>query len=53
MNTPITEKYFLFGLLIAVIAVVIAIFYPFLTMIILAAAFAVVLDPVYLWIKSI
>mgnify|MGYP003433706268 CR=1 FL=1 len=52
MNTPITEKYFLFGLLIAVIAVVIAIFYPFLTMIILAAAFAVVLDPVYLWIKK-
>lgn len=51
MQTTSTEKYFLFVLLMITIIVTVLIFYPFLTMIILAAAFAVVLMPVYNWIK--
>lgn len=39
-------------MLAIVIAIALAIFYPFLTVVILAAAFAVVLDPLYLWIKG-
>ena len=50
-KTSSIEKYFLFVLLAIVIAIAIAILYPFLTVLILAAAFAVVLDPLYLWIK--
>lgn len=52
METSKTEKYFLFGLLAIVLALTLAILYPFLTVFILAAAFAVVIHPVYLWIKN-
>jgi predicted PurR-regulated permease PerM len=47
-----TEKYFLFVLLLLVIVLTFFIFYPFLAIIILAAAFAVVLNPIYLFIKT-
>ncbi len=46
------EKYFLFGILLTVLALSLIILYPFLTVFILAAAFAVVLKPIYLWIKN-
>lgn len=52
METSKTEKYFLFALLSIVLVFTIAILYPFLTVFILAAAFAVVINPVYLWIKK-
>lgn len=52
METSKTEKYFLFGLLAIVLALTFAILYPFLAIFILAAAFAVVINPVYLWIKK-
>lgn len=51
MNTSTVEKYFLFGLLAIVIGITLAIFYPFITVVVLACAFAVVLNPVYLFIK--
>lgn len=51
-TTSITEKYFLFIILAAAIIFVLAIFYPFLTVVILSAAFAVVLHPVFIWIKK-
>lgn len=51
METSKTERYFLFGILIVVLVLSLAILYPFLTIFILAAAFAVVLNPVYSWIK--
>lgn len=51
MQISSTEKYFLFILLSITIILALLILYPFLTMFILAAAFAVVLNPVYLWIK--
>lgn len=50
-NNPI-EKYFLFIILGLTIIFVLAIFYPFLTMVILSAAFAVVLHPLYLLIRT-
>jgi len=52
MELTSTEKYFLFILLLLTIVVTVLIFYPFLTMFILSAAFAVVLEPAYLWIKK-
>jgi predicted PurR-regulated permease PerM len=52
METSKTEKYFLFGLLIVVLVLTLAILYPFLAVFILAAAFAVVLNPIYIWIKK-
>lgn len=52
MPTTSTEKYFLFVLLLIVIVLTFFIFYPFLAIIILAAAFAVVLNPIYLFIKN-
>ena len=52
METSKTEKYFLFGLLAIVLVLTLAILYPFLAIFILAAAFAVVINPVYLWIKK-
>ena len=52
MKTASVEKYFLFILLFASIIFALAIFYPFLTVVILSAAFAVVLHPVYIWIKK-
>jgi len=51
MKINSTERYFLFVLLSLTIILVVLILYPFLAMFILAAAFAVVLTPVYLWIK--
>ena len=52
MKTTSTEKYFLFVLLLIVIISTLIIFHPFLAMLVLATAFAVVLNPVYLWIKN-
>lgn len=52
METSKTEKYFLFGLLAIVLVLTLAILFPFLTVFILGAAFAVVINPVYLWIKK-
>lgn len=52
METSKTEKYFLFALLAVVLILTIVILYPFLTVFILAAAFAVVVNPIYLWIKK-
>jgi predicted PurR-regulated permease PerM len=52
METSNTEKYFLFGLLAIVLVLTLAILYPFLSVFILAAAFAVIINPVYLWIKK-
>lgn len=52
MHTSSTiEKNFFFALLLVVLLFVIAVFYPFLTIIVLAGAFCVVLNPVYKWIK--
>ncbi len=51
MHISSTEKYFLFTLLSITIILTLLILYPFLAMFILAAAFAVVLNPIYLWIK--
>jgi predicted PurR-regulated permease PerM len=52
METSNTEKYFLFGLLAIVLVLTLAILYPFLSVFILAAAFTVVINPVYVWIKK-
>ena len=52
METSKTEKYFLFALLAIVLFLTLAILFPFLTVFILAASFAVVIDPVYQWIKK-
>lgn len=52
METSKTEKYFLFGLLIAVLVLTLAILYPFLAIFILAASFSVVINPIYLWVKK-
>jgi predicted PurR-regulated permease PerM len=52
MQTNSTEKYFLFILLLITIVLTLIIFYPFLTIFILSAAFAVVLSPIYLFIKN-
>jgi len=52
MKTASIEKYFLFILLAVTIVFALAIFYPFLTVVILSAAFAVVLHPLYLWIQK-
>ncbi len=52
METSKTEKYFLFVLLAIILFLTLAILFPFLTVFILAASFAVVMDPVYIWIKK-
>lgn len=52
MKTTFAEKYFLFALLAIVIAVTLLIFYPFMSVIVISGAFAVVLEPVYIWIKN-
>lgn len=51
MSTNLTEKYFLFILLLLTLVLTLIILYPFLTVLILAAAFAVVLNPVYSFIN--
>ena len=50
-KTTSIERYFLFALIAIVTIIALAIFYPFITTIILAGALAVVLNPVYTWIK--
>lgn len=52
MPTTLIERVFFFILLGLVLIFMIAIFYPFITVLILAASFAVVLSPVYLFIKN-
>ncbi len=52
MNITSIERYFLFILLLITIVITLLILSPFLTMFILAAAFAVVLTPLYRWIKK-
>jgi len=52
METSKSEKYFLFGLLAIVLTITLAILYPFLAVFAIAAAFAVVINPVYLWINK-
>jgi predicted PurR-regulated permease PerM len=51
MQTISSEKHFLYALLIIVTVLTFAIFWPFLTTVVLAVAFAVVLTPVYRWIN--
>ncbi|MDE2030898.1 MAG: AI-2E family transporter [Patescibacteria group bacterium] len=50
-SSHLVEKYFFYALLGITIFLMLAILYPFITILVMAAAFAVVLDPVYLWIK--
>lgn len=52
MKNTQTEKYFLFILLLVAVILVLLILYPFLTIFVLAAAFAVILNPLYLLIKN-
>ncbi len=52
METSRTERYFLFTILAIVLLFTLAILFPFLGVFILAASFAVVINPVYLWIKK-
>ncbi len=52
MQTTQTERHFIFTLLIIVLVLTVAILFPFLTVIILSAAFAVVLTPLYKLIKK-
>lgn len=52
METSSIERKFLFALLAIVVVIALIILYPFLTVFILAGAFAVVLDPLYKWIKK-
>ena len=52
METSKTEKYFLFVLLAIILALTLAILFPFLSVFILAASFSVVIDPIYQWIKK-
>jgi predicted PurR-regulated permease PerM len=51
MQNNSNERYFLLILLSAVIILALAILYPFLNVIVFSIAFAVVLYPVYSWIK--
>lgn len=52
MKIALKEKSFLIILLIITIIFTVLIFYPFLSILVLSASFAVVLHPVYLWIKK-
>lgn len=52
MHISLIEKHFLFSLLAIVSVLVLIIFYPFLTILVIAAAFAVVLNPIYNRIKK-
>jgi predicted PurR-regulated permease PerM len=51
MQATSIEKNFFFTLLVLAIIFVLMIIYPFLTVVILAAAFAILLNPVYTWIN--
>jgi predicted PurR-regulated permease PerM len=52
MQSSINEKYFLYILLTIITILTLIIFWPFLTIVILAMAFAVILNPVYQWLKK-
>jgi predicted PurR-regulated permease PerM len=52
MSTITTERYFLFILLLIALIVTFVFIYPFLAVFILAAAFSVILNPIYLLIKK-
>ena len=52
MKMTSTEKYFLFVLLLMAVVFTVIVFYPFLAMLILAAAFSAVLYPIYSWINN-
>ncbi len=52
MQTKIIERYFFFGLLLTTLIFVFLIFRPFLSILIISAAFAVVLYPVYSWLQG-
>lgn len=52
MQTTQSERHFIFILLVIVLIITLAILYPFLTVIILSGAFAVVLTPLYRWINK-
>ena len=52
MQTTSIERKILFAILAIVLILTLLIFYPFLTTIILAISFSVILNPVYLWIKK-
>jgi predicted PurR-regulated permease PerM len=52
MHTTQTERHFIFVLLVIVLLITLAILYPFLTVIVLSGAFAVVLTPTYKWINK-
>jgi len=51
MQTISNEKNFIYILLVVAIVLTGAVFWPFLAIIILAVAFAVVINPVYKWIN--
>ncbi|MFA6432621.1 MAG: AI-2E family transporter [Candidatus Paceibacterota bacterium] len=51
--TSQSKNHFFFGLLLAVIALAVVMFLPFLTSIVLAAALAVVSGPLYRWITRL
>jgi predicted PurR-regulated permease PerM len=53
MQTKIIERYFFFGLLLATLIFTFLIFRPFWIVLVLGASFAIVLYPVYLWLKKI
>lgn len=52
MQTSSIERKFLFALLAIVAIIALVILYPFLTIFIVSGAFAVILDPLYKWIKK-
>ncbi len=52
MQTKIIERYFFFGLLLTTLFLSFLIFRPFLPIIIISAAFAVVLKPIHRWLKK-
>jgi len=52
MQTAQSERYFIWILLTIVAALTVAIFWPFLAVLALALAFAILLSPIYKWIKK-
>lgn len=51
--SPHSKNYFFFGLLLAVLALAVVMFLPFLASIVLAMALAVVSGPIYRWITRV
>jgi len=51
-NKTSVERRFLFALLAIVAITALVIFYPFLTAFVLAGAFTILLEPIYLWINK-